>query len=111
MSKESLGDLEHLLMLAVAQLGEDAYGAAIQKLIEENAGRDATIATIYVTLVRLEKKGLVASRREGPTPVRGGKSKRCFQLTPRGVEVLKDARAVYDRMWKSVSRLAEFKAR
>lgn len=111
MRKESIGDLEQLLMLAVAGLGKEAYGAAIQKVLEETAGRSVTIATVYVTLVRLEKKGLVRSRREDPTPIRGGKAKRHFQLTPRGVTALQDARAVLDRMWKNVSRLSEFKAR
>jgi DNA-binding PadR family transcriptional regulator len=98
-------------MLAVARLGDEAYGAEIQRTLEEIAGRSATIATIYVTLVRLEKKGYVHSRREGPTPVRGGKAKRYFRLTPKGVDALKDSRATFDRMWRSVSRLSEFKAR
>jgi DNA-binding PadR family transcriptional regulator len=98
-------------MLAVARLGSDAYGAAIQKVIEEVAGREATIATIYVTLVRLENKGYVESRRESPLPVRGGKGKRCFRLTPKGVAALKEARSVLDRMWRSVEKLSQFKAR
>jgi len=98
-------------MLAVARLGAEAYGAALQKMLEETAGRSASIATIYVTLVRLEKKGYVTSRREGPTPVRGGKAKRYFRLTPKGVEALKESHAALERMWRSVSRLGEFKAR
>jgi DNA-binding PadR family transcriptional regulator len=111
MTRETLGQLEQLLMLAVARLGDEAYGAGIQQMLEETAGRSATIATIYVTLVRLEKKGYVESRREEPTPVRGGKSKRCFRLTPKGVEALKESRAALEKMWRSVSRLSEFKAR
>ena len=111
MRRETLGQLEILLMLAVARLGEDAYGAAIQKALEDTAGRSASIATIYVTLVRLEKKGLVTSRREEPTPVRGGKSKRHFRLTAKGVEALVDSRAALEKMWRSVSRLPEFKTR
>jgi PadR family transcriptional regulator, regulatory protein PadR len=111
MTRETLGQLEQLLMLAVARLGDEAYGGAVQKMLEETAGRSASIATIYVTLVRLEKKGYVRSRREGPTPVRGGKAKRCFRLTPKGVEALKESRAALERMWRPVSRLGEFKAR
>jgi len=98
-------------MLAVARLGDEAYGGAVQRMLEETAGRSASIATIYVTLVRLEKKGYVRSRKEGPTPVRGGKGKRCFRLTPKGVEALKESRAALERMWRPVSRLEEFKAR
>jgi DNA-binding PadR family transcriptional regulator len=111
MTRETLGQLEQLLMLAVARLGDEAYGAEIQKMLEETAGRKATIATIYVTLVRLEKKGYVLSRREGSTPVRGGKAKRYFRLTPKGIEALKDARATLEKMWRTVSRLSEFNAR
>jgi len=111
MTRETLGQLEQLLMLAVARLGDEAYGAAIQKMLEETAGRSAGIATIYVTLVRLEKKGYVRSRREGPTPVRGGKAKRYFRLTPKGVEALKESYGALERMWRSVSRLGEFKVR
>ena len=111
MTREKLGELEQLLMLAVARLGDDAYGAEIQKMLEETAGRSASIATIYVTLVRLEKKGYVQSRRELPTPVRGGKAKRYFRLTPKGVDALKESRAALEKMWRSVSRLSEFKAR
>lgn len=111
MARESLGELEQLLMLAVARLGGDAYGAAIQKVVEETAGREATIATIYVTLVRLEKKGLVESRRESPTPTRGGKAKRCFTLTRKGVAALKQTRSVLDRMWRDVEKLSDFRAR
>lgn len=98
-------------MLAVARLGKEAYGSEIQKVLEEIAGRNLSVATIYVTLVRLERKGYVVSRRDDPTPVRGGKAKRCFRLTPRGVDVLKESRAALERMWRSVSRLQEFKAR
>jgi PadR family transcriptional regulator len=111
MHKETLGELEQLLMLAVARLGGEGYGAAIQKVLEETAGRAATIATIYVTLVRLENKGFVDSRRETPTKTRGGKAKRCFTLTPKGVAALKEARNVLERMWRGVEKRSEFRAR
>ena len=111
MPKDNLGELEHLVLLAAARLGDESYGAAVQKTLEEDAGRRVSIATIYVTLVRLEKKGLVRSQRDDPTPVRGGKAKRVFRLTARGVTALQEARAVLDRMWKSAARLSDFKAR
>jgi DNA-binding PadR family transcriptional regulator len=110
-TRESLGQLEQLTMLAVARLGDDACGGEIQKMLEETTGRSSTLATIYVTLVRLEKKGYLLSRREGPTPVRGGKAKRYFRLTAKGIEALKESRAALEKMWRPVSRLAEFKPR
>jgi DNA-binding PadR family transcriptional regulator len=111
MHRETLSQLEQLLMLAVVRAGEQAYGGTIQQALEETAGRSASIATIHVTLVRLEKKGYVRSRREAPTPIRGGKAKRCFRLTAKGVEALRDSREALEKMWRSVSRLQEFKGR
>ena len=110
MRRETLGELEQLLMLAVARSGEQAYGAEIQRDLEDSASRSLTISTIYVTLVRLEKKGLVRSRRAEPTPVRGGKAKRLFELTPDGVTALKESHAVLERMWKGVEGLPEFRS-
>lgn len=108
--RDSPGELEQLLMLAVARLGADAYGAQIQREMEAIAGRSLTISTIYVTLVRLEKKGLVESVRTAPVPVRGGKAKRSFRLTARGARSLEQARAVLERMWEGLDLSAEVDA-
>ena len=107
--REHIGELEQLLMLAVARLGSSAYGAEIQREIEELADRSLTISTIYVTLTRLEEKRLVRSTKAAPTPVPGGKSKRVFRLTPAGVRALKASKAVLERMWQGLDTLAEFR--
>lgn len=98
----SLGDLQQLVMLAVARLGGDAYGAAIQRELEEVGGRSVSVSTVYVTLVRLEKQGLVASRRGDPDPVRGGRPKRFFRLTPEGSAALLELRDSFARMWRGL---------
>ena len=97
-----LSELEQLALLALIRLGTDAYGPSIQRELEVTAGRTLSIATIYVTLVRLEKKGFVSSWRSDPQPVRGGKAKRFFAVTPAGLKVLNASRAVMDRMWKGI---------
>lgn len=86
-------------MLALARLRPDAYGARIQKELAEVAGRIVKIGTVYVTLVRLEKQGLVRSTRSEPQAVRGGKAKRLFELTPSGVAALRTVRQQSNRMW------------
>jgi PadR family transcriptional regulator len=55
-----------------------------------------------VTLVRLEKKGWVRSRMSDPTPVRGGKAKRYFEILPEGVAGVRAARRAMDRLWDGV---------
>ena len=98
----TLGDLEELVLLAVLRLGADAYGAALRRELKARAGRVVSVSTIYVTLVRLEEKGLVRSELGAPTAVRGGKAKRVFALTPVGAEALEASRNVRTRMWEGL---------
>lgn len=99
----NLGDLQQLTMLAVARLGEEAFGGAIQDELQKVAGREVSVSSIYVTLVRLEDQGLVESNKTLPHPKRGGKGKRFFNLTPRGWSALEASRAAFTRMWEGVT--------
>lgn len=91
-------------MLAVLRLADAAYGYEIQRELEETAGRSVSIATVYVTMERLEKKGLVDSWLADPTPVRGGRGKRFYRLTEDGLRVLGDTRDELSRMWAGVEK-------
>lgn len=84
-----LGDLEQLVMLALARLGDEAYGVSVQELIAKRTGRDLAFATIYTTLARLETKGFVDARLGAPTPERGGRAKKLFALTGSGRNALR----------------------
>ena len=84
----SLGEFEHLLMLAVVRLEQQAYGVTIRTILEERAGRGVSLGAVYSTLRRLERKGYVATRRGDPTPVRGGRARKYFTLTKAGLEAL-----------------------
>ena len=85
---ESLGEFEHLVLLAVLRLRSAAYGMRVRHEIAERTGRDVTIGAVYATLERLEAKGLVASEIGDLTPERGGRAKRSFHLTGAGVEAV-----------------------
>jgi DNA-binding PadR family transcriptional regulator len=100
---EHLGELEHLMMLAVLRLGDDAYGATIQRELAARARRNVSIGTIYVTLTRLESKGFVRSWLGDPTPARGGKAKRHYALERAGQTALRSARDALARMWEGVT--------
>lgn len=101
-TSETLGTLQQLAMLAVLRAGTDAHGARLQEELEENADRRVTIGTVYVTLDRLEGKGLVRSWLGESTPVRGGKARRFYDVTERGRAALAECRDVMDRMWDGV---------
>jgi PadR family transcriptional regulator PadR len=79
-----LGELEQLVLLAVLRAGAEAYGVPVHDEIQRLTGRDLTLGTIYKTLQRLEAKGLVASRIGDPTPARGGRRTRCYDVTAAG---------------------------
>ncbi len=101
---EALRTFQQLVMLSVLQLDADAYGAIIQQELERRAGRSVTIATIYVTLARLERRGFTESWLGDPTPVRGGRAKRFYRVTEVGREALEEVRAELERMWTGLER-------
>jgi DNA-binding PadR family transcriptional regulator len=96
----SLGDLQQIAMLAVARLGDEAYGAAIRDELRRVAGRTVSVQTVWVTLVRLEEQGLTTSA-DVAAP-EGGRPRRIFGLTPAGWRALEAARASAARMWEGV---------
>ena len=99
----NLGDLQQLTMLAVTRLGEEAFGSAIQDELQQVAGREVSVATIHVTLIRLEDQGMVTSTKAKPDPTRGGRGKRFFSLTPLGWECLHASKHALLNMWDGVT--------
>jgi len=100
--RSQLGDLEELVLLAVLRLRGSAYGASIREELRQQAGRSVSISTVYVTLMRLEEKGLARSWKGEPSGERGGKAKRYFAVGPEGMEALQATREVRDRLWEGV---------
>jgi DNA-binding PadR family transcriptional regulator len=83
--RDYLGEFEHLILLALLRLNDQAYGVTVRQEIQLRTDRDVSIGAVYATLDRLETKGYVKSRQGDPTPERGGRSKRFFRVTARGV--------------------------
>jgi DNA-binding PadR family transcriptional regulator len=102
MGTDHLGEFEHLVLLAIVRLGDNAYGVPIREEIELRAGRKVTIGALYTTLDRIESKGYIHSWFAEPTAQRGGRSKRYFRLLPAGEQALNNYKAMLDRMWLGV---------
>jgi PadR family transcriptional regulator PadR len=83
--RDYLGEFEHMIVLALLRLADRAYGVTVRREIELRTSREVSIGAVYATLDRLETKGYVKSYRGEPTPERGGRSKRFFRVTARGV--------------------------
>ncbi len=98
----ALGEFEQVVLLAILRLGDEAYGVTIRREITECTEREPAPGALYTTLDRLEEKGLVASKYGDPTPERGGRAKRYFTVTARGVHAVARAQRAYQRLLKGL---------
>jgi PadR family transcriptional regulator, regulatory protein PadR len=104
MTRKLLTDFELMILLAILRV-DQPYGVPIAHEIETTGGRPVLIGAIYAALDRLEDRGLVTSSIGEPTPERGGRAKRYFHLTPRGLRALKETQRALVAMWTDVPEL------
>lgn len=90
---------EEIVLLAIRQLQDKAYGVTIRALASEATGYPWSIGAIYAPLYRLERKDLVRTSPGEPTPERGGRSKIYYTLTPEGKKALLRIKRVHDVLW------------
>jgi DNA-binding PadR family transcriptional regulator len=93
-----LGEFELLVLLAVMQAGDEAYGSAILRELRTRGGRTASRGAVYVTLDRLEAKGYLSSRAEAGPPARGGRPRRYYAVRPAGARLLRHSLDALARM-------------
>jgi DNA-binding PadR family transcriptional regulator len=105
MARELLTDFELMILLAVLRAGDEAYGVALARDIERTTGRSVLLGAVYAALERLERNGLVASTVGEPTAARGGRAKRFFRVTPRGLRGVKDTQRALVALWRDVPQL------
>lgn len=100
---ESVGQFEQLVLAAILTLYEEAYGVTIHGRVQELARpKTVSLGAVYVTLDRLEDKGLISSWLTEPTAERGGRAKRCYRLEALGERALEESAATAKRVWDSI---------
>jgi DNA-binding PadR family transcriptional regulator len=104
MNRNYLGEFEELVLLTVAHMQGEAYGAAITQDIKERTGRSVVLSAVHVALYRLEEKGLVSSAVGGATAERGGRRKRLFTITTYGMNILSEIRQVREDLWQLITK-------
>ena len=102
MPNEVLGGFEHQVLLAMLRLGSEAYSVPIVLELEERTGRRVAPSKVYVTLRRLERRGLLRSRFDPPPTEEGGRERRIFTLEPSGLELLKKSKQVFSNLWEDL---------
>jgi DNA-binding PadR family transcriptional regulator len=99
MTPVPLGEFEQLVLLAVLRAGDGAYGTRILEEIAACGGRRVSRGALYVTLARLEEKGLLLARSGDPSPARGGRPRRYLRVSAAGLRALRASRATLLRLW------------
>jgi PadR family transcriptional regulator PadR len=101
----TLGPFEQAVLAAILTLQDNAYGVTIHTRVAELVEpKTVSLGAIYVTLERLEEKGLVRSWRSDPLPERGGRAKRCYALEAAGEQALRDSAPAIQRMHEVLSQ-------
>ena len=101
---DHLGAFEELVLLAVCGLRDSAYAVPVQQRIEERGNRRVTMGSVYATLDRLEKKGMLRSRIGPATGKPGGKAKRFYEPTGTGLAALSTTRETRAGLAAGLSR-------
>lgn len=108
--RDYLGSFEVIVMLALIRLGDRAYGVPISLEIARTAGREVALGSVYAALERLEQKGLVSSELGEPTTARGGRAKKYFHVTGKGLREVRETKRLFSQLWKDSPTLEGGKA-
>ncbi len=96
--KNFLGEFEQMVLLAILQKADKAYGVEVRREIEDSSGRRVTRGAFYTTLDRLESKGYLQWTTRPVEGWRGGIPQRHFVVTEEGLEKLQQWRAALDQL-------------
>jgi len=107
MTPKHLGELEHMVLLSIVRLGPGAYGMSVLRELEERAGRKVSRGALYLVLERLVEKAYLRASMGEPSPERGGRAKRFFELTDEGREALRVSGRSLMALWDGMESLLE----
>jgi PadR family transcriptional regulator PadR len=90
---ETLGQFEQLVLTATYLLRGEGYSVSIWDKVSELSSKRVMLGAVFVSLDRLEKKGLVTSWFGEAKAERGGRAKRIFKITDAGERALSNMKA------------------
>src|SRR5512147_789144 len=99
---DALSNFELMVMLALIRLGDKAYGVPISREIEQHRGKGVSVGSVYAALERLEAKAFVNSELGEVTPERGGRAKRYFKVTAKGLKEVRETQRALLTLWKGL---------
>jgi len=102
---EALTRREEQIMLSIYHLEEDAYLVQIKKHLSKLLKKRWSIGAIHIPLRRLERDGYLESFFGEATAVRGGRRKKIYKVTKKGMKALTENKKVNDLLWENFPEL------
>ena len=102
MRRESIGEFEQLVLLAILRQGSEAYGGTIIDELSSHTARSILRPSVYLALRRLEDKGMITSRMGEPEPRRGGRARKYFEVAPAGLTLIRETRRTLVSLWSGL---------
>lgn len=100
-----LGEFQEIVLLTILVLDDNAYGVTIKREIKERVNRSISRGALHTALTRLEEKGFIKSWQGEANEERGGRKKRYYEVSNKGVSALQDAKDIRDQLWNEAPRL------
>jgi DNA-binding PadR family transcriptional regulator len=104
-NEDYIGNLELIIMLALIRLDDEAYGVSIAREIRRTVVYEIALGTIYAVLERLEQRRIVSSAVGESTPERGGRAKRYFRVTAKGMRKVNQTRRALAKLWQGLPQV------
>jgi DNA-binding PadR family transcriptional regulator len=106
MARDALQPFELQVLVAALRIGDDAYSVPIVIELEKYAGRRVSQAAVFITVQRLEARGLVTTRLDD-RGTETGRVRRYVRLTPAAKRLLRETRDLQARLWRGLDRLID----
>ena len=108
-SMSNLTRKEEQILLAINQLGDEAYLITIREMIKEYTGKYYSVGTVYAPLNRLAVQGFLESYYNRERTFSSKKPITFYRLTAKGRAALSELSQLHDRMWSGFSIKTEEK--
>ena len=103
----ALAEFELRILLTVLRCGDEAYAVAVHRDLEQRTRRRGSIGAVYVTLDRLERKGMLDSTLGEPRAERGGRARRHYRLSRKGEAAVRHECLVMQDLWRGLGIVEE----
>ena len=101
---KDLTKIEEILLVAIWHLKGNAYGVRIRQHVSAIVGKDLSYGHLYSALNQLAAKEYVEKSEGKSSTRRMGRPRVYYSVTPEGLDALKAALTINEKLWSGISR-------